>query len=350
MKKTNIFTILTLGIMMLGFSACQDGDWDPVTGYKLWNESIEPGDQIPISQLKGAYFDAISNSSYAKITEDWQIHGVVVVNDEGGNISQQLIVCDDVYNDDGGYIIIGINENSLYNYVKTGQQFRMNLKGLYIGGYGKNAQIGYPSMSSTSGAQRIGRMTIQDWRSHVNFLGDPVPSLVPEPIPFYKQMDRDTFSDHLVYVEGNFVDADGTAILAPDEMADAGNAVNRSFKTQQGETVDIRTSTYSDFARMVMPKGLVRVYGVAIRYNNDWQIQMRTAKDLVDLSQINPDDQDPTQGDGNQDPTQGDDQDPTQGDDNQNPTPGGDDQEPTQGGDDQDPTQGGSQDPIPGQI
>ena len=350
MKKTNIFTILTLGIMMLGFSACQDGDWDPVTGYKLWNESIEPGDQIPISQLKGAYFDAISNSSYAKITEDWQIHGVVVVNDEGGNISQQLIVYDDIYNDDGGYIIIGINENSLYNYVKTGQQFRMNLKGLYIGGYGKNAQIGYPSMSSTSGAQRIGRMTIQDWRSHVNFLGDPVPSLVPEPIPFYKQMDRDTFSDHLVYVEGNFVDADGTAILAPDDMADAGNAVNRSFKTQQGETVDIRTSTYSDFARMVMPKGLVRVYGVAIRYNNDWQIQMRTAKDLVDLSQINPDDQDPTQGDGNQDPTQRDDQDPTQGGDDQNPTPGGDDQEPTQGGDDQDPTQGGSQDPIPGQI
>lgn len=323
MKKTNIFTILTLGIMMLGFSACQDGDWDPVTDYKLWNDTIDFHNVIPIAHLKANYSDAISNSSYAKIEDDLQIQGYVVCNDEGGNISQQIIVKDDRYGEDTGYIIIGINENSLYNYVKPGQQFIMNLKGLYIGGYGKSAQIGYPSMSSTSGAQRIGRMTIQDWRSHVKLIDEPRPDLVPEPIPFSSSMDKDTYSAHLVYVDGTFQDADGTAILAPDELADAGNAVNRTFIDQQGKKVDIRTSTYSDFARMVMPKGLVRVYGVAIRYNNDWQIQMRTAGDLVDLSQVNPDEQGPTQGGDNQGQTQGDDnQDPTGEDNNQGSIPG----------------------------
>lgn len=304
--KDYIKYLCTLCCLCVLFGACQDGDWDPVTDYKLWNENIEPGDIIPISQLKGLYSEAISNSSYAKIEEDLQIHGVVVVNDEGGNISQQIIVKDDIYNEEDGYIIIGITENSLYNYVKPGQQFRMNLKGLYIGGYGKNAQIGYPSMSSTSGAQRIGRMTVQQWRSHVNFLGDPVPELLPEPIEFSTRMDKDTYSDHLVYVDGTFEDADGEAILAPDDIADAGNSVNRSFKTIQGEKVDIRTSTYSDFARMVMPKGQVRVYGVAIRYNDSsWQIQMRTAGDLVTLNQGN-NNQDPTQGDNDQQPFEGD--------------------------------------------
>ena len=259
---------------------CQDGEWDPVTDYKLWNDTIEVNNVVPISQLKAHYGNAIMNSSYEKIEEDYQIRGVVIANDEGGNISQQIIIKDD--SGENGYIIIGITETSLYSYVKVGQQILMNLQGLYIGGYGMNAQIGYPSKSATSGAERIGRMTIQEWRSHVKFLGDPDPSLVPEAIEFSSKMDKDTYSDHLVYVDGSFVDADGEAILAPDDMADAGNAVNRSFKTTSGETVDIRTSTYADFCKLVMPTGQVRVYGIAIRYNNSsWQIQMRTAGDLV---------------------------------------------------------------------
>lgn len=288
MKAKNNILHLTLAILTMGFAftmgSCQDGDWDPVTDYKLWNDTIDFNNVIPIAQLKANYAAAISNSSYALIEEDLQIHGVVICNDEGGNISQQIIVKDDRYGEDSGYIIIGVTENSMYSYVKPGQQFIMNLKGLYIGGYGKNAQIGYPSKSSTSGAERIGRMTIQDWRSHVNFLGEPDPKLVPAPIEFSTKMDKDTYSDHLVYVEGTFADADGEATLAPTDLADGGNAVNRSFKTTSGETVDIRTSTYSDFGTMIMPTGQVRVYGVAIRYNDSsWQIQMRTADDLVSL-------------------------------------------------------------------
>ena len=49
MKKTNIFAILMLGIMTLGFNACQDGDWDPVTDYKLWNDTIDFNNVIPIA-------------------------------------------------------------------------------------------------------------------------------------------------------------------------------------------------------------------------------------------------------------------------------------------------------------
>ena len=205
----------------------------------------------------------------------------MTVNDDGGNISQQIIVKDDT-----GYIIIGITENALYSYVKPGQQILMNLKGLYIGGYGMNAQIGYPSMSATSGARRIGRMTREDWYLHVKFLGEPDPSLVPAPIAFSSKMNMDTYSDYLVYADGTFDDADGEAILAPTKEADAGNSVNRTLRLTSGGTVDVRTSTYSDFASMIIPKGKVRVYGVAIRYNNSsWQLQMRTADDIVSLTE-----------------------------------------------------------------
>jgi len=118
----------------------------------------------------------------------------------------------------------------------------------------------------------------------VNFLGTPDKTLVPAAIEFKPSLDKDTYSDYLVYVEGTFADADGEAILAPVNMADAGNSVNRTFKIASGGTVDIRTSTYADFYKMVMPTGRVRVYGVAIRYqDSSWQIQMRTGDDLVIL-------------------------------------------------------------------
>ena len=262
--------------------SCQDGDWEAPTGYTLWNDTITERNVVDLATLKAKYKDAISNSSYALIEEDVQLKGVVTVNDEGGNISQELVVKDNT-----GYIILGITETSMYSYVKPGQQFLLNLKGLYIGGYGMNGQIGYPSMSSTSGAKRIGRMPREEWYKHVKFLGDPDPSLVPEPIEFFSYLDKDTYSDYIVYAEGLFTDADGESLLAPDKEVDAGNAVNRSLLLSNGGgLVDIRTSAYSDFCKMRIPRGRVRVYGVAIRYNNSsWQIQMRTAKDLVSLEE-----------------------------------------------------------------
>ena len=269
---------ITSGLLV----ACQDGDWDAPADYTIWNDTITERNIITLSDLKKQYKDAISNNSYALIEEDVQFKGVVTVNDEGGNISQQIVV-----KDNSGYIIIGIRENSIYSYVKTGQQILINLKGLYIGGYGMNGQIGYPSMSSTSGAKRIGHMAREIWYEHVKFLGDPDPSLVPEPIEFFSYLDKDTYSDYIVYAEGLFTDADGESLLAPDKEVDAGNAVNRSLLLSNGGgLVDIRTSAYSDFCKMRIPRGRVRVYGVAIRYNNSsWQIQMRTAKDLVSLEE-----------------------------------------------------------------
>ena len=259
--------------------SCQDGDWEAPTGYTLWNDTITERNVVDLATLKAKYKDAISNSSYALIEEDVQLKGVVTVNDEGGNISQQLVVKDNT-----GYIILGITETSMYSYVKPGQQFLLNLKGLYIGGYGMNGQIGYPSMSSTSGAKRIGRMPREEWYKHVKFLGTPDKSLVPAPIEFSPTMNKDQYSDYLVYVEGTFDDADGEAILAPAMEADAGNAVNRVFRMANGSTVDVRTSTYSDFGSMIIPQGKVRVTGVAIRYNDSaWQLQMRTEKDIEEI-------------------------------------------------------------------
>ena len=43
----------------------------------------------------------------------------------------------------------------------------------------------------------------------------------------------------------------------------------------------MRTSTYADFANKIMETERVDITGVAARYNDTWQIMMRTEKDIV---------------------------------------------------------------------
>lgn len=279
MKLRNIFSLALCALTAFCAVSCQDGDWDDEvnTSRTIWNDTITERNVKTIEFIKDKYKTAISNSSYALVEEDIQLKGWITVNDRGGNISQQLVVQDET-----GYIIIGVTEDSMHSYAKPGQVILLNLQGLYIGGYGMNGQIGYPGMSSTSQAKRIGRMDRYTWYQHVKFLSEK--HALDEPVQFANTMDMDKESNKLVYVEGRFSEADGSATLADPALSDAGNSVNRTFNIDGGGSVTIRTSCYSDFGSMVMPTGKVKVVGIAVRYNtSSWQIQMRTADDLVAL-------------------------------------------------------------------
>ena len=279
MRLRNIFSLALCVLTTFGAVSCQDGDWDDEvnTSRTIWNDTITERNVKTIDYIKTKFKTAISNSSYALVEEDIQLKAWITVNDLGGNISQQLVVQDET-----GYIIIGITEDSMHSYAKPGQVILLNLKGLYIGGYGMNGQIGYPGMSSTSQAKRIGRMDRYTWYNHVKFLPETHP--LDDAAKFDKSMDMDKESNKLVYVEGSFSEADGKSTLADPKLADAGNSVNRTLNIDGGGTVTIRTSCYSDFGSLVMPVGKVKVVGIAVRYNtSSWQIQMRTADDLVAL-------------------------------------------------------------------
>ncbi len=44
--------------------------------------------------------------------------------------------------------------------------------------------------------------------------------------------------------------------------------------------VGVQTSKYAKFAHEVMPQGTVNITGIFTRYNDTWQIMMRTAEDI----------------------------------------------------------------------
>ena len=274
MKTRHIF--LAIAIASVGFSSCMDKDWEaPQFDEPLYgNNSImkQEGDKvITIGELKEKYSSLINASTDGskEITEDWQLQVVVNGNDEGGNLYKQISIQDHT-----GAIIVGINGSNLYPYMPVGQQLLINLKGLYIGGYRKQAQIGALYRDG------IGRMDTDVWEQHVRLLKPGEIEARVDTVDFDEKADKYTLSGRIVRLSGVTISGEGTQVLAPEDgsVTLTSNCANRLINNKS--SLVLRTSSYSKFANRAIPKGKVDVYGVCTRFNNTWQILMRTESDL----------------------------------------------------------------------
>ena len=273
------YMFLAIAITSMGLAACMDKDWEaPQFDEPLYgNNSImkEEGDKvITIGELKEKYSSLINASSdgVKEITDDWQLQVVVNGNDEGGNLYKQISVQDPT-----GAIIVGINGSNLYPYMPVGQQLLINLKGLHIGGYRKQAQIGALYNGS------IGRMDTDVWEQHVRLLKEGEIEAKVDTVDFDENADKYILSGRIVKLSGVTISGEGTQVLAPDDgsVALSSNCANRLINGNP--SLVLRTSSYSKFANRAIPKGKADVYGVCTRYNNTWQILMRTESDLQEI-------------------------------------------------------------------
>ena len=273
------YMFLAIAITSMGLAACMDKDWEaPQFDEPLYgNNSImkEEGDKvITIGELKEKYSSLINASSdgVKEITDDWQLQVVVNGNDEGGNLYKQISVQDPT-----GAIIVGINGSNLYPYMPVGQQLLINLKGLHIGGYRKQAQIGALYNGS------IGRMDTDVWEQHVRLLKKGEIEAKVDTVDFDENADKYILSGRIVKLSGVTISGEGTQVLAPEDgsVALSSNCANRLINGKS--SLVLRTSSYSKFANRAIPKGKADVYGVCTRYNNTWQILMRTESDLQEI-------------------------------------------------------------------
>ena len=274
------YMFLAIAITSMGLAACMDKDWEaPQFDEPLYgNNSImkEEGDKvITIGELKEKYSSLINASSdgVKEITDDWQLQVVVNGNDEGGNLYKQISVQDPT-----GAIIVGINGSNLYPYMPVGQQLLINLKGLHIGGYRKQAQIG-----ALYNGRSIGRMDTDVWEQHVRLLKEGEIEAKVDTVDFDENADKFILSGRIVKLSGVTISGEGTQVLAPDDgsVALSSNCANRLINGNP--SLVLRTSSYSKFANRAIPKGKADVYGVCTRYNNTWQILMRTESDLQEI-------------------------------------------------------------------
>ena len=230
-----------------------------------------------IADLKAKYSSIISGNSYQQITEDIVIEGVVVANDESGNVYKQFII-----NDETGAIVIGVNDVGLYAMVPKGQRVRIACKDLYIGGYGKMAQIG----GLYNG--KVGRMNRYVYPQHIRIIGTPdlnQKEIKPELIDdtYFTSANMANLAKFVRLENVSISEANGTELWAPEEKKNSSNVVERNIKMGK-TTVVLRMSTYADFANEKIPTGKLNINGVMTRYNNYWQFVISHTTDIEKVS------------------------------------------------------------------
>ena len=300
MKKMKYIKFLVAALLLGGIAtSCMDDDWNDPTGENapFGNNNIveETSKIVTIKELKAKTvdkFEASVANGLVEITEDWQLKARVTGNDIQGNIYNEVAVEDE----SGEGLLICIQKGGLYGFLPVGQEILVNLKGLYIGIYGNNVQIGVP-YTNTSGRTFPSRMNINVWNEHFKILGAADASkVVPEKFDVSKLKDVAYVKSHrgkLMTLENVEMDgADGKLAWAPEADKDAGNGVSRTVKIngKAQKLMVVRSSTYADFAAKAMPTGKVNLTGIFTvyatnpsKYGYTWQILLRSDSDIEEV-------------------------------------------------------------------
>lgn len=250
------------------------------------NNEITETNVVSIADLKARYASTIASNGYVKIEEDMQIKGVVTGNDYAGNIYQQIPLQDET-----GALVVGVSASALHGFLPEGQEILIGLKGLYIGGYGEQCQIGSVYTSPNTGKTGIGRMDRYTWQKHFRLIGE---ADVAKADALAEDFDPSKMTD-ASYMEANagklmtirrvsFLNADGKSVFAPDDgsVALTSNCANRALKEYSSKNIVVRTSTYADFAQEIIPEGTKDIKGIFTRYYDTWQILLRSTDDITD--------------------------------------------------------------------
>lgn len=264
------------------FVSCMGEDYADPQGNGMppyGNNELQETNVVSIAALKTKYASTISSNGMEQISEDIQIKGYVTGNDIEGNIYNSIALQDET-----GAIIISIGQGGLHGSLPVGQQILVSLKGLVIGGYGMQPQIG-AVYTNKNGTQSVGRMNRYAWSTHHKILGTPDASKVkPTDFDLSKIGDQTYLAENcgklMTLKKVKLKDADGKAVFAPNDgsVQLTANNVNRAI--QGHNNIVVRTSTYADFANMVMPTEVLNITGIFTRFRDTWQILIRSTGDI----------------------------------------------------------------------
>lgn len=272
-----------------------DTDWTaPDTQNAYGNPELKETNVITVAELLQRYVNPMTNANdTVLIKDDVQIKVVITGNDIEGNIYNEVAVKDAT-----GAILICIAQGGLYGYLPVGKEILVDLKGLHIGLYGNQPQIGvsYTNASEKTFPSRMSRVL---WQRHFKYVNpSKTEVVVPEEFDVARMQDADYVKacrGKLMTVKGvTMAEADGTKVWASEAEKDAGNGVSRSIAVNGKVPMSgnyasfvVRSSTYADFAARVMPTGKINLTGIFTVYANDpkkygytWQILLREGSDV----------------------------------------------------------------------
>jgi len=241
---------IALGVLMLSalsLSSCLKNDYDTPPD----TSSVDP--MIPvthnIAQLKAlnGLYNPTNGGDTTFIGEDIVISGIVTANDRSGNFYKQLVIQDDTSS-----IMILIDANNLYNDYPVGRKIYVKCKGLWLGYDGGLPVLGYEP-NEQNGLNMIPQMRINDFIVKAN-IGNTVKADTVDLAAIKNAQAR--YYNRLVYIrDAEFVDTTKT-------YSNPNSTTNRDIEDCDGNTLVVRTSNYSNFANVRVPRGRGGITGI----------------------------------------------------------------------------------------
>jgi hypothetical protein len=207
------------------------------------------------------------------VTDDIIIGGVVTADDRTGNFYKQFIIQDST-----GAIPVLINKSGLYTDYPVGRKVYIKCKGLVLGLYGNNLQLG--GYIDYTGAQPSVGNIASALTNDVVVKGPFLSAPAPKPIARFSDLNFTTDQSILIELDPVEFMADDANQAYADVVNEA--SLSRNIKDCYGDIIAIRTSNYASFANSLTPSAgtKLKIIGVYSVFNSTRQLAIRSVTEV----------------------------------------------------------------------
>jgi hypothetical protein len=257
-----VFLKVIFCILLFGFSSCLKKEYEgppDTSGYD------------PKLAVTTAIAEMAALPQGIIIPEDIIISGLVVMDDKSGNYSRKIVL-----EDSTGGIEVLLDQSNLYNDFPVGRKLYIKCKGLYVGNYGGNPQLGY-TPDNTGSISNIPALLISDFIVKGNYPNVVIPDTLT--IADLSKANAAMYLNTLIAIKNvEFVDSNVGIPYA--QLASIASATSLSMKDCNGNVVMLRTGGYARFQPYVTPGGNGVVIGIFTKYKNELQLSVRDTADV----------------------------------------------------------------------
>lgn len=206
----------------------------------------------------------------AAITNDITICGVVVMDDRSGNYYKSIVVQDSTAG-----IELLLDQSNLYNDYPVGRKIYVKCKGLFLGNYNGNPQLGYTPAASGS-LSNIPAILMSNYIVKANYPN----AIVPDTFTITELAAATATRLNTLVAIRKTEFADDNVGIPYAEQAGLSSATSLTIQDCSGSKAKLRTSGYAKFQPYLTPVGNGTMVGVFTKYKTDIQLVIRDTNDV----------------------------------------------------------------------
>ncbi len=307
MKKVSLYIIAAL-FGLLFFNSCDEEDYAEPTFTEPSFEVPADASLISIKDLKQKYTDKIGSTGkylsaddFMIVEEDVYISGYVISDDKDGNFYKALVIQSDLTGSEQG-ISISVGESSLYTKFAIGQRVYVKCKGLTLGKYGDEVQLGgsfyFYKYKDKDRIKEYRLAPIPSPSIDAHIFNDRYPFTL---LPVVRKIDEVAYEVVYDYFKSpkaklknedykfTYIKFENVEFMKPNQtwglLGDDHNP-DFPFKTDveiidsEGNQLPLFTSNYSKFAHLLIPSGKFNITGVLSVHSGNAQFVINSLDDL----------------------------------------------------------------------